>query len=318
MKTLYPAIAPYAHYHFPVDDVHRVYVEECGNRAGLPVVFLHGGPASGCKPHHRCFFDPDRYRIILFDQRGAGRSLPSGELRDNTTQDLIADMERIRQHLGIDRLLLFGGSWGAALALLYAQRYPAHVTGMIIRGAFLARCCDLEWFSQQGVNRIYPEQWQRLMSCIPEAERGDPIGAITKRLHGPDELAQRRVAREWDAWGSQVALGHEFSPSNAEEHVSASLVDQVRIEMHYARHHYFLEENQVLEQCDRIPAMPMVIIHGRNDLVCPVEAGWSLSRRLPHAKFKVLTRSGHVARGEEMIHALVTATDEMAGRLLSR
>ncbi len=313
MKTLYPAIEPYADYHLPMDDLHRVYVEECGNRAGLPVIFLHGGPATGCKPHHRCFFDPERYRIILFDQRGAGRSTPGGELKNNTTQDLVADMERIRNHLGIERWLLFGGSWGAALALLYAQRYPQRVTGLIIRGAFLARRADLEWFTDGGVNRIYPEQWQRLLRSIPEAERGDLIAAITKRVHGPDELAQRRVAREWESWSAQVSLAYEYSPSDEEEHVSAGLLDQVRIEMHYASHHYFIAENQILEQCSRIPDVPTVIIHGRNDLVCPVESGWSLSRRLPRAAFQVLPRSGHVAHGEEMIHALVTATDEMAG-----
>jgi proline iminopeptidase len=315
MKTLYPAIEPYATYHLPMDDLHRVYVEECGNRAGLPVIFLHGGPASGCKPHHRSFFDPQRYRIILFDQRGAGRSMPSGELKNNTTQNLIDDMERIRQHFGIERWLLFGGSWGAALALLYAQRYPERVTGLIIRGAFLARRADLEWFTERGVNRVYPEQWQRLISCIPEVDRGDLIAAITKKVHGRDELAQRRVAREWECWSAQAALGSEFSPADAEEHVSAALLDQVRIEMHYASHHYFIAENQILEQCSRTPDVPTEIIHGRNDLVCPVESGWSLAERLPHAAFRVLPRSGHVAYGEEMIHALVTATDAMADRL---
>ena len=315
MKTLYPAIEPYADYHLPMDDLHHVYVEECGNRAGLPVIFLHGGPASGCKPHHRCFFDPQQYRIVLFDQRGAGRSMPDGELKNNTTQDLIADMERIRHHLGIERWLLFGGSWGAALALLYAQRYPQRITGLIVRGAFLARRADLEWFTDRGVNRIYPEQWQRLIRSVPEAERGDPIAAITKRVHGSDELAQRRVAREWESWSGQVALGHAFSPADAEEHASAALLDQVRIEMHYASHHYFIAENQILDQCSRLPDVPTVIIHGRNDLVCPVESGWSLSRRLPHAAFHVLPRSGHVAHGEEMIDALVTATDIMADRL---
>lgn len=313
MNTLYPAIEPYAHCHLPMDDLHHVHVEECGDRAGLPVLFLHGGPATGCKPHHRCFFDPERYRIILFDQRGAGRSTPSGELKNNTTQHLIADMERIRHHLGIERWLLFGGSWGAALALLYAQRYPQRVAGLIIRGAFLARYCDLEWFTSHGVNRIYPEQWQGLIRCIPKAERGDLIAAITKQVHGRDELAQRRVAREWESWSGQVALGHEFSPTDAEEHVSAALLDQVRIEMHYAGHHYFIAENQILDQCGRIPEVPTVIIHGRNDLVCPVESGWSLSRLLPRADFQVLPRSGHVAHGEEMIDALVAVTDEMAG-----
>jgi len=310
MKTLYPALEPYATYNLELDNAHRVYVEECGNRFGLPVVFLHGGPASGCKPHHRCFFDPDKYRIILFDQRGCGRSMPKGRLAGNTTQHLIQDMETIRRKLGVDKWLLFGGSWGGALALLYAQEYPDRVSGIIVRGVFLARRRDLEWFVEDGVNRIYPEQWRRLINCISEDERSDLVEALQRRLHGIDELAQRRVSREWEAWGSQVSLGHEFALADAETPVS-DLVHQVRIEMHYANNAYFIDDNYILDHCDRIPKVPITILHGRFDLVCPVEAAYSLHQRLPSAKFEVLANSGHVARGEEMIDALVRATGEM-------
>ncbi len=314
MKTLYPALEPYATYNLETDSLHRVYVEECGNRFGLPVLFLHGGPASGCKPQHRCFFDPDKYRIILFDQRGSGRSTPKGRLVDNTTQHLVSDMETIRRKLGVDQWLLFGGSWGAALALLYAQEHPDRVTGLIVRGVFLARRRDLQWFIGDGVNRIYPEQWRRLVSCIPENERDDLIEALQRRLHGSDELAQRRVSREWEAWGSQVSLGHEFVFANTETPVP-DLIHQVRIEMHYANNAYFLEENQILDRCDRVPSVPITVLHGRFDLVCPVESAYLVHQRLPAAKLEILANSGHVARGEEMIDALVRATGEMIERV---
>lgn len=316
MKTLYPALEPYATYYLEVDSVHRVYVEECGSRFGLPVIFLHGGPASGCKLQHRCFFNPDKYRIILFDQRGAGRSMPTGRLVDNTTQHLIDDMETIRRKLGVDRWILFGGSWGAALALLYAQKYPERVSGLVVRGVFLARQRDLDWLVGDGASRIYPEQWRRLCACIPKSERSDLIEAMQRRLHGADELAQRRVAREWEAWGSQVSLGHEFARSDSSL-PAPDLVQQVRIEMHYAGNAYFLKENQIMEKCERIPDVPIIIIHGRFDLVCPIESAFSLHQKLPATKFEILPNSGHVARGEEMIDALVRATGEMAERVAS-
>lgn len=310
MKTLYPSIEPYATYNLEVDDSHRVYVEESGNKFGVPVLFIHGGPASGCKPHHRCFFDPEKYRIILFDQRGAGRSTPKGCLIDNTTQHLIQDMETIRRRMGIDRWLLFGGSWGGALALLYAQAFPDQVSGMIVRGVFLARDQDLDWFVKDGANRVYPEQWHRLIGCIPENERLDLIGAIQRRLHGTDELAQRRVAREWEVWGYQVSLGHEISVMDSEG-PAQDLVHQVLIELHYAENHYFLADNQILDRCDKIPEIPVTIVHGRYDLVCPAESAFSLHQRLRQARFEILPNSGHVARGEEMIDALIRATGEM-------
>lgn len=312
MKNLYPEIEPYATHYLEVDAIHRLYVEECGNRYGLPVIFLHGGPGSGCKLHHRRFFNPKRYRIVLLDQRGSGRSMPQGELRHNTTWDLVEDLERIREKLAIDRWLLFGGSWGATLALLYAQKYPDNVLGMILRGVFLARQRDLDWYIKEGVSRIYPEQWQSLIASIPKADRDDPIEAVYQCLRGTDELAQRRIAREWELWGARVTLGSAFDPRELEEQASIAVLHKARIETHYARHRYFIEENQILRHCERILEIPTIIIHGRNDLVCPPECAYTLYRRLPRSELRILPHAGHIASGDEMIDALVSAADQMA------
>jgi proline iminopeptidase len=315
MRTLYPEINPYHTFFLETGTLHSVYVEESGNPNGIPALFLHGGPCSGTKPDHRRFFDPQKYRIILFDQRSCGLSLPFGELESNTTQDLIDDMERIRERLHIETWLLFGGSWGGTLALLYAQQHPRQVAALIIRGVFLARCEDLDWFTQGGARRIYPEQWSRLAASVPEAERGDMIAGIYKTLRGGDELARRRAAKEWTAWNGQVSLGLEYTSEPHDEHATQKMLRQVCMEMHYAQHRYFIEENRILTHCSRLQHIPTAIIHGRNDLVCPVEAGYSLHQAMPQADFRVLPHSGHVARGEEMIDALVTATDNMAERL---
>lgn len=315
MKTLYPAIEPYAVHHFKRDH-HNLYVEECGNPQGLPVIYLHGGPGSGCKPHHRGFFDPEKYRAILVDQRGAGRSTPHGDLSHNATADLVRDLEYLRQHLKVERWLLFGGSWGATLALLYAQKHPAKVSGLVLRGSFLARQRDLEWFAgADGVRRIYPEGWAHFIDSLPEAERDDPIHAIHQRLIGNDELAQRRAARIWSLWGGQVVLGDKFDPSELHEHVPAEVLNQARIELHYAVNRYFIEENAILDGCAKLAKIPTLIIHGRRDLVCPAESAYLLHQHLPHAELRILPKAGHIAGGEDMIDALVEAADEMAQRL---
>ena len=310
MKTLYPEIAPYHTFFLATDSKHAVYVEQSGNPDGLPVIFLHGGPCSGTKPDHRRFFNPELYRIILFDQRGCGLSLPFGELENNTTQDLIADMERIRQTLAIDGWLVFGGSWGAALGLLYAQQHPEKVIGLIIRAVFLVRQQDLNWFAKDGANRIYPEQWQRLLESIPEQSRGNLVLGLCDALWGDDEVAKRRVAKEWMAWGGQVALGNDYQSDRQNDHVTEKMVKQVRMELHYAQHGYFIRENQILENCAVLQAIPTIIIHGRQDLVCPIEAGMKLHQALPDADYVVLPNAGHIAQGTEMINALVAATDD--------
>jgi proline iminopeptidase len=315
MKCLYPEIEPYNTFFLKTGSQHEVYVEECGNKNGIPVVFLHGGPCSGIKPDHRRFFNPETFRIILFDQRGCGLSKPFGELTANTTQELIADMERIRQQLKIKQWLLFGGSWGAALALLYAQQFPEWVSGMIIRGVFLARQQDMDWFIGNGVRRIYPEQWQRLEESVPVQQRNNLIHALHNAISGEDEISKRRVAKEWAAWGGQVALGNDFESLAQGSHVTEKMVKQARMELHYAWHRYFIAENQILENCGRLAHIPSTIIHGRKDLVCPMESAMKLHQVLPHADYIVLPEAGHVAQGPEMIDALVSATDQFAARL---
>ena len=312
MKNFYPKIAPYHTFFLETGSKHSVYVEQSGNPEGIPVIFLHGGPCSGTKPDHRRFFNPDHYRIILFDQRGCGLSLPFGELENNTTQDLIDDMERIRQRLAINQWLVFGGSWGAALGLLYAQQHPEKVIGMIIRAVFLVRQQDFDWFARDGANRIYPELWQRLVESIPEQGRENLIDGLWDALWGEDELAKRRVAKEWIAWGGQVALGNDYHTDSEVEHVTEKMVKQVSMELHYARHRYFIRENQILENCANLINIPTIIIHGRQDLVCPIEAGMKLHQALPHAEYIVLPNAGHIAQGSEMIDALVSSTDKFA------
>jgi len=315
MKELYPPIEPYAVHLLDVGDGHSVYVEECGNPAGIPAVFLHGGPGGGCKIYQRSFFDPTKYRAVLFDQRGCGRSKPCGRLRHNDTQHLLADMELIRKRLGIEKWLLFGGSWGSALALLYAQKYPHRVSGIVSRGTFLARQADLDWYVKDGVNRIYPERWDELLDAVHGRPGEDLMAAFHRILLGEDELARRRAAKAWSAWGGQVALGDEFSPSDLEGHVPASVLHQARIELHYGFQRYFIEENQILRDCPLIPRVPVILVHGRRDLVCPLESAFTLQKHLPFAELRVLPNAGHVASNAEMTAALVEAADELAGRL---
>ncbi|MGZ5050024.1 MAG: prolyl aminopeptidase [Methylobacter sp.] len=312
MKALYPEILPYDSFFLKTDDQHEIYLEQSGNPDGMPVVFLHGGPCSGTRPDHRRFFNPGLYRIILFDQRGCGLSTPFGELQNNTTQHLIDDMERIRQHLEIEQWLVFGGSWGGALALLYSQQHTHRVNGLIIRGVFLARQQDLDWFAKEGAGRIYPEQWQRLTGSVPSRQRNNLVQALCDVLWGEDEVAKRRVAKEWTAWGSQVSLGNDYQPSAHGDKITERTVKQVRMELHYAKHRYFIEENQIIANCYRLTQIPTVIIHGRHDFVCPIEAGYCLHQALPNAEYVALPNAGHIAQGKEMIDALVSATDRFA------
>lgn len=313
MKQLYPEIAPFHTFFLETDTVHRVYVEQSGNPAGIPVIFLHGGPCSGTRPDHRRFFDPDRFHIILMDQRGCGLSLPFGELSGNTTRDLLTDMEQIRAKLRIDQWLLFGGSWGGTLALLYAQQFPDRVMAMVLRGVFLARQIDMEWFLQHGVNRIYPQRWQDLLVSVEHQEGDSVLERLCHAVFGHDPDAAELAARHWQLWGGQVALGNDFVLSD--EPVDLKAVQQVQMELHYAKNRYFIADDQILQNCEVLKNIPVIIIHGQNDLTCPLEAGWRLYQCLPQAKYVVLPNAGHIAKGEEMIDALVSATDEIAERL---
>ena len=317
MKILYPAINPYHRFFLETGSKHSVYVELSGNPNGIPVIFLHGGPCSGTKPDHRRFFNPEHYQIILFDQRGCGQSLPFGELENNTTQDLIDDMERIRTHLGIKKWLVFGGSWGGTLTLLYAQQHHDKVLGMVIRGVFLARQQDMDWFVALGANRIYPEQWQRLVDCVPVDARTNLVQGLWDAINGECQNISARVAKEWQAWNGQLAMGKAYPTQNQNqpEPISEEAIKQVRMEIHYASHNYFIRDNQILENCGLLQDIPTMIIHGRYDLVCPMEAGLSLHHALPGSEFTVLPNAGHIAQHEEMIDALVNATDRFANLL---
>jgi proline iminopeptidase len=318
MKSLYPQLEPYSSFVLEVDDLHRVYVEQCGNPQGLPVIYIHGGPASGCKADHRCFFNPDIYRIILFDQRGCGRSEPFGALQNNTTQHLLEDMESIREHLNIQQWVLFGGSWGATLALLYAQQYRSTVSAMILRGVFLARESDLSWFAGNGANCIYPEIWEMFMSSINHnGHSSTAMQVFFDCLDSDDQQQQLNAALGWSLWGAQVALGNTFELSTFPDSADTSMLKQVRIEAHYAKARYFMKENQILNHCAGINNIPTIIIHGQQDLVCPLEAAWSLYKQLPKSDYTCLPNAGHIAKGDDMVDALIRATDTMAAQLVN-
>jgi len=314
MKTLYPEIQPYHTFFLATDTAHQVYVEESGNPTGFPVIFLHGGPCSGTKPDHRRFFNPQQYRIILFDQRGCGQSTPFGRCEDNTTQALIADMERIRCQLTIQQWLVFGGSWGGALALLYAQQHPQYVAGLIIRAVFLARQDDLNWYIQDGAKRIFPEAWQTLISSLKHPPTDDLLAHLLAALENTDISFRDTVLSAWLNWSAQVALGVNYQ-SKSTLVITEDTLQQVRMELHYAKHRYFITENQILANCPLLQEIPTQIIHSRLDLLCPLEAGYRLHQALPNASFCILNHAGHIAQHEEMIDALVTATDSFASNL---
>ncbi|MGD8574783.1 MAG: prolyl aminopeptidase, partial [Gammaproteobacteria bacterium] len=259
MRELYPAIEPNSTFELPVDDLHTLYVEESGNPAGIPAVFVHGGPGGGCSPDNRRFFDPERYRIVLFDQRGSGRSTPHAELRDNTTQALVADMERIREHLGIDRWLVFGGSWGSTLALVYAETHPDRVLGLVVRGIFLCRRLEFDWFYNSGTRFIYPDHYEDYAAVIPESERDDMINAYYRRLTSDDLEVRREAARAWSLWEGRCStlLPSEKVVDFFSDPDTAMAI--ARIECHYFVNNGFLRPNQILEDAGKLAEIPGVI-----------------------------------------------------------
>ncbi|RMG27874.1 MAG: prolyl aminopeptidase [Gammaproteobacteria bacterium] len=315
MATLYPPIQPYVQHSLPVTPPHVLHVEECGNPAGIPVVFLHGGPGAGCEPWHRQFFDPERYRIVLFDQRGCGRSTPHASLEANTTQDLVADIEHIRRHLGIERWLVFGGSWGSTLGLVYAQTHPDRVTGLILRGVFLCRPRDIQWFYQDGASRLFPDLWADFLAPIPPEERHDLVQAYYRRLTGDNEVERMAAALAWAGWEGRTAtlrtredVVHHFT----EPYTALALA---RIECHYFAHGAFLEPDQILQGMARIRHLPGVIVHGRYDCICPLEQAHLLAAAWPEAEYHVIPEAGHSAIEPGILSALVEATDAFAERL---
>lgn len=312
MRQLYPDIKSYKTHHIKVEQPHVLYVEESGNPEGIPVLFVHGGPGAGCENYHRSFFDPNIYRIILFDQRGAGRSTPHAELEGNTTQDLVADMEVIREQLEITRWVLFGGSWGSTLSLVYAETHVDRVMGLIVRGIFLCRKKEINWFYQQGADRIFPDYWQDFIAPIAEAERDNLLKAYYQILTGKNEIAQMHAAKAWSIWeGRTATLKHN---KNVVDHFGSAhtALSLARIESHYFMHDSFLEENQILNNANKLQNIPGMIVQGRYDLICPLQSAWELHQAWPKAELKIIADAGHSATEPGTVDALINATDEMA------
>ncbi|WP_045757646.1 prolyl aminopeptidase [Xanthomonas albilineans] len=313
MRTLYPKIEPFDSGLLPVDARHTLYYEQCGNPGGKPVVVLHGGPGGGCNAKMRCFHDPAKYRIVLFDQRGSGRSTPHADLVDNTTWDLVADIERLREHLRIDRWQVFGGSWGSTLALAYAQTHPQRVAELVLRGIFLLRRWELEWFYQEGASRLFPDAWAHYVGAIPPVERADLISAFHRRLISDDQATRLAAAKAWSVWEGATSFLHvdaDFVDSHEDPHFALAFA---RIENHYFVNGGFLEvEDQLLRDAHRIADIPGVIVHGRYDVVCPLANAWDLAKAWPKARLEITPASGHSAFEAENTDALIRATDSFA------
>ncbi len=314
MLILYPDIRPYKTQRLKVDDVHEIYLEESGNPRGIPVLFVHGGPGAGCTKQDRCFFDPDRYRIILFDQRGCGRSTPHAELGGNTTQALVDDIEKIREHLGVDKWVLFGGSWGSTLSLVYAQTHRERTLGLILRGVFLSRRQDVSWFYQDGASQVFPDYWEDFIHPIPVSEREDMVSAYYHRLTGSNELAKMAAAKAWSLWEAHCATlrpNHDVLEVFSEPHRAISLA---RIEAHYFVNDSFLEANQLINNAANLEGIPGIIIHGRYDMICPLDNAFELHRRWHDSELHIIRDAGHSSREPGIVDALIRATRDMAKR----
>jgi len=309
-RGFYPPIEPFRTGRLRVSPVHELYFEESGNPTGKPVVFLHGGPGFGTEPNHRRFFDPKAYRIVLFDQRGCGKSTPHASLEDNTTWHLVEDIETLRKHLEIERWQVFGGSWGSTLALAYAETHPERVTEMVLRGIFLVRKREIDWFYQRGASAIFPDAWEKYLEPIPAAERGDLLRAFHRRLTSDDPAVRMAAAKAWSIWeGSTSCLypNRDLIDKTAGDELSLALA---RIECHYFMHDAFINgARDLVRNVDRIRKIPATIVQGRYDVVCPIETAWELHRAWPEAEFRVVPDAGHSAAEPGNLHELVEATD---------
>ena len=305
---LFPPIEPYRSGHLPVDDLHTLYWEECGNPDGEPVVFLHGGPGGGISAKHRQFFDPAHYRIVLFDQRGAGQSTPHGEVRDNTTQLLVGDIERLREMLGIPRWLVFGGSWGSTLALAYGQQHPERCTGFILRGIFLCTQAEIDWFLH-GMGLFFPEAHADFVAEVPQHERADLLQAYARRLFGADMDAALHAARSWSAYEGRCAFLHPNADAVTELGADALSLSIGRLEAHYFLHAGFLEDGQLLQDMGKIAHLPATIVQGRYDMVCPPANAYRLHQAWPGSRLVVVGDAGHSASEPGIAAALVSATE---------
>jgi proline iminopeptidase len=309
-RVFYPEIQPFQRGRLKVSALHEIYFEQCGNPRGQPAVVLHGGPGGGITPFLRQMHDPSHYRIILFDQRGCGQSTPHAELAENTTWDVVADMERLRQHLGIDRWQVAGGSWGSTLALAYAETHPERVTGLVVRGIFTVRRSEIEWFYQRGADALFPDVWETYVAPIPEAERHDLIAAYHRRLTGADPAAQLACARAWSQWeGATLSLlpdPRRVSEFGADRFALAF----ARIECHYFQNRgFFARDGQLIDDADRLKGIPGVIIQGRYDVVTPMVTAWDLHKAWPEAEFVVVPDAGHTATEPGIADAVIRTTD---------
>jgi proline iminopeptidase len=309
-RSFYPEIEPFRSGRLRVSDLHEVYYEESGNPRGRPAVFVHGGPGGGTDAKQRQFFDPEAYRIILFDQRGCGQSTPYASLEDNTTWHLVGDMERLREHLDIERWQVFGGSWGSTLALAYAESHPDRVSELVLRGIFMLRKKELDWFYQEGASAIFPDAWEGYLEAIPEAERSDLMRAYYDRLTDPDPVVQRAAARAWSTWEASTSFlfqNRDYVVRAGEDEFAVAFA---RIECHYfVNRGFFARESQLLDDVDKIRGIPAVIVQGRYDVVCPMMSAWDLHRAWPEADFRVVADAGHSAYEPGIVHELVSATD---------
>jgi proline iminopeptidase len=317
MKKAFPAIRPYSTETISVTEPHRLYLEQSGNPEGIPVLFVHGGPGGGTRPIDRCFFDPDKYRIILFDQRGSGKSTPHAALDDNNTDALVADIETLREHLGIDRWVIFGGSWGSTLGLVYAQTYPECVMGLMLRGIFLCRDEDIQWFYQRGASQVFPDYWLQFEQIIPLAERGDMLDAYYARLIGDNEFERMAAAKAWSVWEGRCATlraNESLVEHFANPHLAMAMA---RIEAHFFINKAFLEPDQILNNCHRLKNIPGYIVHGRYDMVCPVNQAFDLSKAWPEAQLSIIADAGHASGEPGTTDALIRATESLAHQLNS-
>jgi len=314
-RDLYPEITPYNDEMIKVSDIHTVYFEECGNSHGEAVVFLHGGPGGGIGANYRRYFDPKKYRIVLIDQRGCGKSTPFADLRENTTWDLISDIEQIRAHLGIENWAVFGGSWGSTLSLAYAQKHPARVNALFLRGIFMLRKKELRWFYQEGASFIYPDAWEKYIAPIPENERHDYIAAFYKRLTDGNPQVRKEAAKAWSVW--EASTSKLYQDQNAMDDFADDDFSQAfaRIECHFFTNGGFFEvEEQLLRDIDKIRNIPAIIVQGRYDVVCPAVSAWELHRAWPEAKFVMVQDAGHSVSEPGTISALIESTDSWVNK----
>jgi proline iminopeptidase len=315
MHKLYPITQPYKVGTLKVSDLHTLAYEQVGNPKGIPVIFLHGGPGGGIKDSYRCFFDPKKWNVILFDQRGCGNSTPHSELSENTTWDLVADIEKLREHLKIASWYVFGGSWGSTLALSYGITHPQKCLGFILRGIFLLRKREIEWFYQEGASRIFPDMWEKYLAVIPPDERGDLVRAYHKRLTHENKSIRLAAAKAWSIWEastSKLIMDPNLVNSFEDDETADAFA---RIECHYfINNGFFSSDNYLLDNAHKIKHLPVTIVQGRYDVVCPAESAWDLHKQLPQSKLILVPDAGHSAMEEKIAAELVRATDDFASR----